>query len=121
MLTYLLTRSKLYDKQLSSVPVVSGHHSTRSCEQDVEKVVKTVLKGNILTQVNGRTQLSFCVSNNPLKSLKWVDLLTWINKKHSQASKRKGAVQQDEVDLDDQELDMDDRLVSDVTLLTKVY
>ena len=51
-------RSKLYDKQ-SSVPVVSGHHSTRSCEQDVEKVVKTVLKGNILTQVNGRTQLCF--------------------------------------------------------------
>ena len=90
--------------------------------------MKTVLKGNILTQVNGRTQLSFCVSNNPLKSLKWVDLLTWINKKHSQASKRKGAVQQDEVDLDDQEidtddqeLDIDDRLVSDVTSLTNVY
>ena len=90
--------------------------------------MKTVLKGNILTQVNGRTQLSFCVSNNPLKSLKGVDLLTWINKKHSQASKQKGAVQQDEVDLDDQEidtddqeLDIDDRLVSDVTSLTNVY
>ena len=57
-----------------------------------------------------------------------VTWITWINKKHSQAFKRKGAVQQDEVNLDDQEidtddqeLDMDDRLVSDVTLLTKVY
>lgn len=107
--TFVSKFSQLYDKQ-SAVPVTSNHHSTKSSKQDIEKVVTTVLKEKILTQVPGRKQLSFCVSNNPLKSLQWVDLLTWLKKKHSQAVKRKGAVQPD------QEIDDADEISDDIPL-----
>ena len=95
--------SQVYNRQ-SAVPIPCSHHSTTSSKQDIEKVVTTLLKLNTLKQVPKRKQISFNVSDNPLRSLKWVDLLAWLKKKHSEAVKRNGSIRPEE-DLSDTEPD----------------
>ena len=91
--TYVDKISHMYDKN-SSVPTNPSRHSTKSSGKDIELVVKTVLKCNILKQVPGRKHFNCksSVSINPLKSLNWTGMLSWIKNKQAVVSKQNRAI-----------------------------
>ena len=79
-------------EKYDGIPTVTSQQSTWSSEEDLRKVVQTILKRELLERKPGHKHNMFAVSNNPLKILKLKQFLSSIEKKHAEAVKRKGLV-----------------------------
>ena len=73
----------------SNVPVPTSTYSTKSDQEDVDKVVSVLLKNKILTITPGRRLSHF---KNPLNDLKWANMNTWILRKQKQTASLKCAL-----------------------------
>ena len=96
-----------FDK-CSGVPFTSSSHSTLSDMQDVGKVMKTVIKRELLSIVSGRKHAGFpTISRNPLKAWDMDKTEQWVESKKTQFLKYRGAVQEP-CDDSDSESESDD-------------
>ena len=92
-----------FDQQ-SNVPPISNSHSTKSLEQDVAKVVSTVLKQEILSVKPGRKHSSYpTLRTNPLWNWDLSKTEKWIESKKQDYYKYKGTVMEPEVNFDEME------------------
>lgn len=87
-----------FDEQ-SSVPAITHSHSTKSDEQDVGKVVSTVLKLDILSIKPGRKHSSYpTMRTNPLWNWDMSGTEKWIEAKKQEYYKYRGTVMEADVD-----------------------
>ena len=103
--TTLQTVSAKFDQQ-SNVPPITHSHSTKSLEQDVAKVVSTILKQEILLVKPGRKHSSYpTLRTNPLWNWDLSKTEKWIESKKDYY-KYRGTVLEPEANVD--EIDLED-------------
>ena len=80
-----------FDKE-SNVPVATTAHATKG-EEDVTKVVSVLLKNKTLSIIPGRKLSQFKkISMNPLSTLKWAEMKSWILRKKKEVVSYRCAV-----------------------------